>query len=108
MVEISIRESDFMNDSTNPSDPIVLVEKVSKDYRRDEIVVPVLVDMDLRLDAGDFTALMGPSGSGKSTLLNLLSGMLRTTVGEVLVMGQRLDQMGDRQRDRFRIRSHRR
>ena len=51
---------------------------------------------------GEQVFVHGSSGAGKSTLLNLLSGMLRATAGEVSVMGQRLDQMGDRQRDRFR------
>jgi putative ABC transport system ATP-binding protein len=44
----------------------------------------------------------GPSGGGKSTLLNLLSGMLDASDGEVNVLGQRLNSMGARQRDRFR------
>ena len=44
----------------------------------------------------------GPSGCGKSTLLNLLSGMLVPSVGEVNILNNRLDQMGQRQRDRFR------
>lgn len=44
----------------------------------------------------------GPSGGGKSTLLNLLSGMLHTSHGEVSVLGERLDQMSNHQRDRFR------
>lgn len=44
----------------------------------------------------------GPSGCGKSTLLNLLSGMLVPTVGEVSILDSRLDQMGQRQRDKFR------
>lgn len=44
----------------------------------------------------------GPSGGGKSTLLNLLSGMLTATTGEVNVLGERLDTMNERQRDRFR------
>ncbi len=48
------------------------------------------------------TFVHGPSGCGKSTLLNLLSGMLHTTHGEISVLGQRLDQMRNRQRDRFR------
>ena len=44
----------------------------------------------------------GPSGGGKSTLLNLLNGMLNATSGEVTVLGERLDKMNARQRDRFR------
>ena len=79
-----------MTDPVNTSEPIVLVDKVCKEYRRDEIVVPVLVDMDLRLDAGDYMALMGPSGSGKSTLLNLIAGLDKPTSGHVYVCGQDL------------------
>jgi len=44
----------------------------------------------------------GPSGSGKSTLLNLLSGVLTCSKGEVSILGERLDLMSSRQRDRFR------
>jgi putative ABC transport system ATP-binding protein len=44
----------------------------------------------------------GPSGNGKSTLLNLLSGILNASSGEVTVLGERLDKMNARQRDRFR------
>lgn len=52
--------------------------------------------------AGEQVFIHGPSGSGKSTLLNLLSGMLQADTGEVSVMGQRLDKISSRQRDRFR------
>ena len=44
----------------------------------------------------------GPSGSGKSTLLNLMGGLLTCSVGEVTLLGQRLDTMTARQRDQFR------
>lgn len=44
----------------------------------------------------------GPSGSGKSTLLNLISGLAPCTEGQVSVLGERLDLMSGRQRDRFR------
>jgi len=44
----------------------------------------------------------GPSGGGKSTLLSLLSGMLQATSGEVSILGERLDRMKPRQRDKFR------
>ena len=51
---------------------------------------------------GEPVFVHGPSGSGKSTLLNLLSGMLPAPEGEISVLGNRLDQMSNRQRDRFR------
>jgi putative ABC transport system ATP-binding protein len=44
----------------------------------------------------------GPSGGGKSTLLNVLSGIIRPVVGELMMLSQRLDQMTNRQLDRFR------
>ena len=71
-------------------DPVVLVQNVTKEYRRDQIVIPVLSGMNLELMAGDYTALMGPSGSGKSTLLNLIAGLDKPTSGEVFVCGQDL------------------
>ena len=54
------------------------------------------------VSAQDQVFVHGPSGGGKSTLLNLLSGMLTATTGEVNVLGERLDTMNARQRDRFR------
>ena len=51
---------------------------------------------------GEHVFVHGPSGSGKSTLLNLLSGMLSCPEGKLSILGERLDQMGARQRDRFR------
>ncbi|MEH6552449.1 MAG: ABC transporter ATP-binding protein [Pseudomonadales bacterium] len=55
-----------------------------------------------KVAAGEQVFVHGPSGGGKSTLLNLLSGMLQADIGEVSVMGQRLDKISSRQRDRFR------
>jgi len=75
---------------SDKAEPVVLVEDVTKEYRRDQIVVPVLSGMNLELMAGDYTALMGPSGSGKSTLLNLIAGLDKPTSGNVFVCGQNL------------------
>ncbi|MFM7837048.1 MAG: ATP-binding cassette domain-containing protein, partial [Planctomycetaceae bacterium] len=54
---------------------LVVVRNVSKEFRRDQLVIPVLNGMNLELEAGGYLALMGPSGSGKTTLLNLIAGL---------------------------------
>ncbi|MDC1144060.1 ABC transporter ATP-binding protein [Porticoccaceae bacterium] len=54
------------------------------------------------VSAGEHVFVHGPSGGGKSTLLNLLSGILGASSGEVSILGERLDSMNARQRDRFR------
>lgn len=63
---------------------------------------PVINIPNWSVPAGEHVFLHGPSGSGKSTLLNLLSGMTGADQGSVMVLGQPLDQMNQRQRDRFR------
>ena len=57
----------------------IVLQGVTKEYRRDEFRIPVLVDLDLTVEEGEFLALMGPSGSGKTTLLNLIAGLDRPT-----------------------------
>src|SRR5690606_11155548 len=56
--------------------------------QRDAAAVPVLKDLSIGIEAGEFVALMGPSGSGKTTLLNLLAGLDRPTAGRILVSGE--------------------
>lgn len=63
---------------------------------------PVLNIPSWSLPKGEQVFVHGPSGGGKSTLLNLLSGLLTASEGHVDILGQRLDQMSNRQRDRFR------
>lgn len=69
---------------------IVEVANVTKEFRRDQFVIPVLAGINVTLERGDYLALMGPSGSGKSTLLNLVAGLDRPTSGTVTVCGQDL------------------
>lgn len=93
-----------MSNENASSDPVVLVEDVVKEYRRDEIVVPVLRGMNLQLQSGDYTALMGPSGSGKSTLLNLIAGLDKPTSGNVYVCGQNLAKTSQSELSKWRAR----
>ena len=85
----------------SPTQSIVL-QGVTKEYRRDEFRIPVLVDLDLTVEEGEYLALMGPSGSGKSTLLNLIAGLDRATEGSVSVHDQELGRMSDARITRWR------
>jgi putative ABC transport system ATP-binding protein len=67
--------------------PLIRVRALSKSYERGEQVLPVLVDIELDVMAGEFVALMGPSGSGKSTLLNLIAGIDKPTSGTIEIGG---------------------
>ncbi len=80
----------------------IVLQGVTKEYRRDEFKIPVLVDLDLNVAKGEFLALMGPSGSGKTTLLNLIAGLDRPTSGQVIVNGQSIGQLSESRVTRWR------
>jgi putative ABC transport system ATP-binding protein len=65
--------------------PIIKIQNVSKTYIRDNFEVPVLNNINLEIEEGDFLALMGPSGSGKTTLLNLIAGIDTPNTGQLFV-----------------------
>ncbi len=75
--------------------PIVEIRHIVKSYQRGEQHVPVLRDISLTINQGDFLALMGPSGSGKSTLLNLIAGIDKPDSGELLVEGVDITRLGE-------------
>ncbi|MGE5650182.1 ABC transporter ATP-binding protein [Noviherbaspirillum sp. UKPF54] len=75
--------------------PLVDIRHLAKSYRRGDQIVPVLTDITLAINAGDFTALMGPSGSGKSTLLNLIAGIDKPDGGILLVDGLDITQLSE-------------
>jgi putative ABC transport system ATP-binding protein len=81
--------------SEPPAAPLVAIRSVSKYYVRGGQVIPVLVDINLDVQAGDYVALMGPSGSGKSTLLNLVAGIDKPSSGEIRVAGVDIATLSD-------------
>jgi len=64
--------------------------------------VHALSDINLQVNSGDFVSLIGPSGCGKTTFLNCVSSLDEFTAGEVLVDGQPLSEMSDRERTNMR------
>jgi putative ABC transport system ATP-binding protein len=82
---------------------LIEAKGVRKVYRGDGVETEALRGVDLKVEAGEFTALVGPSGSGKSTLLHLLSGLDLPTEGEVWVGGVAISRLSRAQRARFRL-----
>jgi putative ABC transport system ATP-binding protein len=72
---------------------LVELQGVRKIYRLGEVEVPALRGVDLRVESGDFLALMGPSGSGKSTLLHILGLLDRPTEGKVFWEGEEVTKL---------------
>ena len=78
--------------------PIIEFRAVSKIYGRGDIQVAALLDVDLSIEAGEFTAIMGPSGSGKSTTMNILGCLDTPTKGEYLFKGVSVSSLSRNQR----------
>jgi putative ABC transport system ATP-binding protein len=76
---------------------ILQAQRLSKQYRLGKTTVSALTDVDLGVEPGEFLAVMGPSGSGKSTLLHLMGGLDQPSSGEVILDGQQLSELSDRQ-----------
>jgi putative ABC transport system ATP-binding protein len=74
---------------------LVSIRSLTKVYVRGDQIIPVLVDINLDVRAGEYVALMGPSGSGKSTLLNLIAGIDKPSSGSIHVGGVDIAQLGD-------------
>lgn len=85
-----------------PDELAIELRKVTKEYTRNSMRIPVLENLDLDVRKGEFLALMGPSGSGKTTLLNLIAGLDRSTTGDVIVDGLNLSGLSESQMTKWR------
>jgi ABC-type lipoprotein export system ATPase subunit len=82
--------------------PIILAETVSKTYVTGTTRIEALKSVDLTIRHGEMVAVMGPSGCGKTTLLNCLSGLDTVDSGRILLDGEDLAAMSDKQRTAYR------
>ena len=76
---------------------IIQTESLTKVYGMGDIMVKALDGVDIRIDAGEFVAIMGPSGSGKSTLMNILGCLDRPTGGHYRLAGQDVSDLNNQQ-----------
>ncbi|RKY19079.1 MAG: macrolide ABC transporter ATP-binding protein [Planctomycetota bacterium] len=78
------------------------LESVYKTYGQADAAVNVLKGIDLRVDEGEYVAIIGPSGSGKSTILNILGCLDRPSRGACKIAGEDVAAMDDRSLSRIR------
>ncbi len=81
---------------------ILEARNLTKRFRIGNRDVEVLRGISLKVQRGEFVAVMGPSGSGKSTLLQLLGGLDRPTSGDVILDGEIVSQLSDREATHLR------
>ena len=74
---------------------ILQLNHVYKDYTRGKTEVPVLKDICLEVEKGEYLAIMGPSGSGKTTLMNLIGCLDVPTKGEYILDGRKINDLDD-------------
>ncbi len=82
--------------------PIVLIRELSKSYKRGSQSIPVLKDISIEVETGEFLSLMGPSGSGKTTLLNLIAGIDNADSGLLEVGGIDISKLNESQLSKWR------
>lgn len=81
---------------------MIEIQNISKSFRTDEVETLALRDVSLKVDKGEFVAVMGPSGCGKSTLLNILGLLDNPTDGKYLLDGKEVGSLKERDRTMLR------
>ncbi len=82
---------------------IIEAKNIYKVYNETKVPVNALNGVDLKIEEGEFTAIVGPSGSGKTTLLNILGGLDLPSKGDIFIEGTNLKDLSSRQLINFRL-----
>ena len=82
---------------------ILNLQNIYKDYQQDKLVVPVLKDVTLQVEEGEYVAIMGPSGSGKTTLMNIIGCLDRPTKGTYELADEDVLKLKDKELSSVRL-----
>ena len=78
------------------------LKNIKKSFGKGDSCIEVLRGISLSVEKGEFCVLLGPSGSGKSTLLNIIGGIDTADSGEILIGGEKMSTMKEKQLTRYR------
>lgn len=84
---------------------IIELKNITKVFQTSEMETIALDNINIRIDQGEFVAIMGPSGCGKSTILHIMGLLDAPTTGTVIIKGVKAGDLSDRQMATFRNRS---
>jgi putative ABC transport system ATP-binding protein len=82
---------------------IIEIKGLYKVYDEKSMPVHAVNGIDLKIESGEFTAVVGPSGSGKTTLLNIVGGLDDPTKGDVIIDGVKINELSGRKKTDFRM-----
>ena len=81
------------------------LRNIYKTYLQGKLEVPVLKNISLSVEEGEYVAIMGPSGSGKTTLMNIIGCLDNPTSGDYLLEGVNISQNNDSKMSEVRLHS---
>lgn len=84
---------------------ILELKNIYKNYIQGTMEVPVLKDINLSVEEGEYVAIMGPSGSGKTTLMNIIGCLDKPSSGEYILDGESIENYNDKQLSYIRNKS---
>ncbi len=82
---------------------ILDLQGIYKEYRQGKMIVPVLKNVNFKMEEGEYVAIMGPSGSGKSTLMNIVGCLDQATEGKVFLDGQDISKCSENEMSDIRL-----